>query len=45
MRVELDEDNAAKLFRLIDALEENDDVGAVHANFDVSDEVLEKVVG
>jgi len=44
-RVELDEDNAAKLFRLIDALEENDDVGAVHANFDVSDEVLEKVVG
>jgi len=45
MRVELDEGNAAKLFRLIDALEENDDVGAVHANFDVSDEILEKVVG
>ena len=44
-RVELDEDSAAKLFRLIDALEENDDVGAVHANFEVSDEVLEKVVG
>jgi YebC/PmpR family DNA-binding regulatory protein len=44
-RVELDEDNAAKLFRLIEALEDNDDVGAVHANFDVSDEILEKVVG
>ena len=44
-RVELDEDSAAKLFRLIDALEENDDVGAVHANFEVSDEILEKVVG
>jgi YebC/PmpR family DNA-binding regulatory protein len=44
-RVELDEDNAGKLFRLIDALEENDDVGAVHANFDVSDEILEKVAG
>ncbi|HXR13078.1 MAG TPA: YebC/PmpR family DNA-binding transcriptional regulator [Solirubrobacteraceae bacterium] len=44
-RVELDEANAAKLFRLIEALEDNDDVGAVHANFDVSDEILEKVVG
>ena len=44
-RVELDEASAAKLFRLIDALEENDDVGAVHANFEVSDEILEKVVG
>ena len=37
--------SAAKLIRLIDALEENDDVSAVHANFDVSAEVLEKVVG
>jgi YebC/PmpR family DNA-binding regulatory protein len=44
-RVELDEANAAKLFRLIEALEDNDDVGAVHANFEVSDEILEKVVG
>ena len=45
VRVELDEDNAGKLFRLIEALEDNDDVGAVHANFDVSDEILEKVAG
>jgi transcriptional/translational regulatory protein YebC/TACO1 len=44
-RVELDEGSAAKLFRLIEALEDNDDIGAVHANFEVSDEVLEKVVG
>src|SRR6202035_3769953 len=44
-RVELDEASAAKLFRLIEALEDNDDIGAVHANFEVSDEVLEKVVG
>ncbi len=44
-RVELDEATATKLFRLIEALEENDDVGAVHANFEVSDEILEKVVG
>jgi YebC/PmpR family DNA-binding regulatory protein len=43
--VELDEAAATRLFRLIEALEENDDVGAVHANFEVSDEILEKVVG
>ena len=29
--------------RLIDALEEKDDVNAVHANFDVDAEVLERV--
>jgi YebC/PmpR family DNA-binding regulatory protein len=44
-RVELDEATAGRLFRLIEALEDNDDVGAVHANFEVSDEVLEKVLG
>ena len=44
-RVELDEASATRLFRLIEALDENDDVGAVHANFEVSDEVLEKVLG
>jgi YebC/PmpR family DNA-binding regulatory protein len=44
-RVELDEASATRLFRLIEALEDNDDVGAVHANFEVSDEILEKVLG
>ena len=44
-RVELDEDGAAKLMRLIDTLEDNDDVDAVHANFDVDAEVLERVMG
>jgi YebC/PmpR family DNA-binding regulatory protein len=44
-RVELDEHSALKLFRLIEALEDNDDVGAVHANFEVSEEILERVVG
>jgi YebC/PmpR family DNA-binding regulatory protein len=44
-RVELDEAAAVKLFRLIETLEDNDDVGAVHANFEVSDEILERVVG
>ncbi len=43
MRVELDEPAAVRLFRLIEALEDNDDIGAVHANFEVSDEILEKV--
>ena len=40
--VELDEENAGKVFRLIDALEDLDDVQNVYANYDVSDEVLEK---
>ena len=34
-----------KLMRLIDSLEENDDVAAVHANFDVPADVLERVAG
>jgi YebC/PmpR family DNA-binding regulatory protein len=44
-RVPLDEDSARKLIRLIDALEDNDDVGAVHANFEVDSEILERVAG
>jgi transcriptional/translational regulatory protein YebC/TACO1 len=44
-RVELDEDGATKLMRLIDGLEDLDDVDAVHANFDVDAEVLERVAG
>ena len=38
--VPLDTEGARKVFRLIDALEELDDVQDVYANFDVSDEVL-----
>jgi YebC/PmpR family DNA-binding regulatory protein len=41
--VELDADGASKIFRLIDALEDSDDVQNVYANFDVSDEVMEQV--
>jgi YebC/PmpR family DNA-binding regulatory protein len=40
VQVPLDEDGARKVFRLIDALEDLDDVQNVYANFDVSDEVL-----
>jgi len=41
--VEVDVETATKLMKLIDALEENDDVDAVHANFDAPAEVLEAV--
>jgi hypothetical protein len=38
---ELDLDGAQKLFRLIEALEDDDDVQHVTANFEVSDAVME----
>ncbi len=38
--VEVDADTGRKLMRLVDALEDNDDVQNVHANFDLPDEVL-----
>lgn len=38
-----DEGTAKKLLRLMDALEENDDVQAVHANFDIPERILESV--
>ena len=40
MHVELDQDGAGKVFRLIEALEDLDDVQNVFANFDVSDDVM-----
>ncbi|MFF2807849.1 YebC/PmpR family DNA-binding transcriptional regulator [Streptomyces sp. RGM 3693] len=43
MQVELEEEAARKIFKLIDALEDSDDVQNVFANFDVSDEVMAKV--
>ena len=38
--VPLDEEGARKMFKLIDAIEDSDDVQNVYANFDVSDDVL-----
>ena len=43
--VEPDEKEARQLLRLVDALEDNDDVQDVYANFDISEEVLEAVAG
>jgi YebC/PmpR family DNA-binding regulatory protein len=41
--VPLDADAARKVFKLIDALEDSDDVQNVWANFDISDEVLAEI--
>jgi len=43
VQVPLDEDSARKVFKLIDALEDCDDVQNVFANFDVSDDVMAAV--
>jgi len=40
MQVPIDADTARKMFQLIDALEDCDDVQNVYANFDISDDVL-----
>lgn len=42
--IDLDAGTAKQTLRLIDALEENDDVQEVYANFDISDEVMAEVV-
>lgn len=41
--ITLDEVTASKVMTLIDALEDNDDVKNVHANFDIPDEILAKI--
>jgi YebC/PmpR family DNA-binding regulatory protein len=43
VHVPLDEDSARRVFRLIEALEDSDDVQNVYANFDVSDEIMAAV--
>jgi YebC/PmpR family DNA-binding regulatory protein len=43
--VALDEADARKTLRLLDALEENDDIQEVFANFEVTDEVMQSLAG
>lgn len=43
--VSLEESDAKKLLRLLDALEELDDVQDVYANFDIPDEVMASLAG
>jgi YebC/PmpR family DNA-binding regulatory protein len=45
MQVELDKDAAAKMFRLVDVLEDLDDVQNIFANYDVSDDVMAELEG
>ena len=41
--IKLEEKNAEQMLKLMEVLDEHDDVQKVHANFDISDEVMEKV--
>src|SRR5579875_3332868 len=43
VEVELDEDQARRVFRLIEALEDSDDVQDVYANYSVPDEIMEQI--
>ncbi len=42
-RTEISDEDAGKLFRLLDSLDEHDDIGEVSANFEVSAAALEKL--
>ena len=41
--IEVDADTASTLFKLIETLEDNDDVQTVSSNFDVSEEIMERL--
>ncbi len=43
--VDLDEKGAVKVLKLMDLIEDQEDVQNVYANFDISKEILEKVAG
>jgi transcriptional/translational regulatory protein YebC/TACO1 len=43
VEVDLDEDKAKQVFRLIEALEDSDDVQDVYANYSVADDIMEKI--
>ena len=41
--IDLDEDQARKVLKMVDALEDSDDVQDVYANYNVSDDIMEKI--
>jgi YebC/PmpR family DNA-binding regulatory protein len=43
VEIDLDEDHARRVFKLIDALEDSDDVQDVYANYNVTDDIMEKL--
>jgi YebC/PmpR family DNA-binding regulatory protein len=45
VRVEMDEKDAGTLLKLIDVLDDDDDVQTIWGNYDISDEVMEKLDG
>jgi transcriptional/translational regulatory protein YebC/TACO1 len=45
VEIDLDEDQAKRVFKMIDAIEDSDDVQDVYANYNVADDVMEKLEG
>ncbi len=43
--IKLEGQQATQMIRLIEALEDNDDVQNVHSNFDIDEKLLEEVAG
>jgi transcriptional/translational regulatory protein YebC/TACO1 len=43
VEIDLDEEQARRVFRLIEALEDSDDVQDVYANYSVSDDIIDKL--
>ncbi len=43
--VKLEENDARKTMKIMDALEDSDDVQEVYANFDIPEDVLEALAG
>jgi transcriptional/translational regulatory protein YebC/TACO1 len=43
VEIDLDEEHARRVFRLIEALEDSDDVQDVYANYSLTDDVMEKL--
>jgi transcriptional/translational regulatory protein YebC/TACO1 len=41
--IEVDENAATTLLKLIESLDESDDVQTISANYDISDDVLERL--
>jgi YebC/PmpR family DNA-binding regulatory protein len=45
VEIDLDEDQAKRVFKMIDAIEDSDDVQDVYANYNVPDGIMEKLEG
>jgi len=43
--VKLEENDARKTMKIVDALEDSDDVQEVYANFDIPEDILERLAG